>query len=359
MINPSDNTKDLVVTDLEEISFDGRSENYCVCMVDMVDSTQIIAGISNSKKILLYYSIFLNSMASIVRGHHAKVIKNVGDSLVYYFPETSDVNTLSGFKDVFACARTMIGAYNVINAKLEEAKLPPVNYRISADYGKVEIAKSASSMVDDIFGPTVSVCSKINSKASKNGLVIGGDLHRILTKLFPTILGEYFFKEIEGYSSGLRQSYPVYQVTSKIHPVDINPVSWPRKTAIELSSTCPNILIVEDEADLVFTYKTMLSDKGWNIKYFTDSEEALEHCSEIYPYSYVLVILDIRMPKLNGLQLFYKLRSINRDVKIMFMSALDSSGELVSILPDVTDDDIIKKPVMQKELVEAIARRVR
>jgi two-component system, OmpR family, response regulator ChvI len=359
MTNPSDNTKDLVVTDLEEISFDGRSDNYCVCIVDIVDSTQIIAGISNSKKIVLYYSIFLNSMASIARGHHAKIIKNVGDSLVYYFPETSDVNTPLGFENVFGCARTMIGAHKVINAKLQEAKLPPVNYRISADYGKVEIAKSASSVVEDIFGPTVSMCSKINPQASKNGLVIGGDLHRILTKLFPTILREYFFREVEGYSSGLRQSYPVYQVTSKLHPLEINPVSWPRKSAIELSSTCPNIMIVEDEADLIFTYKTMLSGEGWNIKCFTDSEEALEHYGEIYPYSYDLVILDIRMPKLNGLQLFYKLRAINRDVKIMFMSALDSTGELVSILPDVTDEDIIKKPVMQKELVGAIARRVR
>jgi CheY-like chemotaxis protein len=298
-------------------------------------------------------------MASIVRGHHARVIKNVGDSLVYYFPETSDVNTPSGFKNVFECARTMIGAYKVINAKLEEAKLPPVNYRISADYGKVEIAKSASSMADDIFGPTVSMCCKINTKASKNGLVIGGDLYRIITKIFPSILREYFFREMEGYSGGLKQSYPVYQVTSKLDRLEINLVSSPRKSATKLSSTCPNIMIVEDETDLVFTYKTMLSKEGWNIKFFTDSEKALEHCSEIYPYSYDLVILDIRMPKLNGLQLFYKLRSINHDVRIMFMSALDATGELVSILPGITDDDIIKKPIMQKELVEAIAKRVR
>jgi two-component system, OmpR family, response regulator ChvI len=359
MLDPPDNIKDLVVTDVEEISFDSRSENYCVCIVDMVDSTQIIARISNTKKILLYYSIFLNSMASIARGYHAKVIKNVGDSLVYYFPETSDLNVWSGFKNVFECARTMIGAHKVINAKLEEAKLPPVNYRISADYGKVEIAKSVSSMVDDIFGPTVSMCSKINSKASKNGLVIGGDLYRILTKSFPSILRDYFFREIEGYSGGLKQSYPVYQVTSKLEPLEIKLVSSPRKSATELSSNCPNIMVVEDEADLVFTYKTMLSGEGWNVKFFTDSEEALKHYREVYPYSYDLVILDIRMPKLNGLQLFYGLRSINPEVKIMFITALDAIGELASILPSITRDDIIKKPVMQQELVEAIGRKVR
>ena len=65
------------------------------------------------------------------------------------------------------------------------------------------------------------------------------------------------------------------------------------------------------------------------------------------------------MPKLNGLQLFYKLRSINSEVKIMFISALDAVGELASILPGITCDDIIKKPVKQQELVEAIARKLR
>ena len=214
-------------------------------------------------------------------------------------------------------------------------------------------------MVDDIFGPTISMCSKINSKASKNGLVIGGDLYRILTKSFPSMLRDYFFREIEGYSSGLKQSYPVYQVTSKLEPLEIKLVSSPRKSATELSFTCPNIMVVEDEADLVFTYKTMLSEAGWNLKFFTDSEEALKHYREVYPHSYDLVILDIRMPKLNGLQLFYRLRSINPEVKIMFISALDAIGELASILPGITFDDIIKKPVMQQELVEAIARKVR
>jgi hypothetical protein len=59
----------LVLTDMEEISFDSRSENYCVCIVDIVDSTRVTARISDSKKILRYYSIFLNTMAAIARGH--------------------------------------------------------------------------------------------------------------------------------------------------------------------------------------------------------------------------------------------------------------------------------------------------
>ncbi len=50
------------------------------------------------------------------------------------------------------------------------------------------------------------------------------------------------------------------------------------------------------------------------------------------------------MPWLNGLQLYYRIKAINHNVKIIFVTALDAADELVSILPDVTLDFIIKKP---------------
>jgi len=349
----------LIFSDIEEISFQSRSENYCVCIVDIVDSTRITARIPDSRKILRYYSIFLNSMAAIARGYKAKIIKNVGDSLVYYFPETSDVGAWTGFKSVLECAGTMIGAHSVINTKLREADLPEIDYRISADYGRVEIATSASSMAEDMFGPTVSMCAKINTKASTNSLVIGGDLYRIMSTSFPLALRNYCIKETSGYSSGLKQAYPVYQVTVKNEPTLLRVDSSRRVGGREgLSSTCPNILIVEDEGDLAFTYKTILSEEGWNVRFFTDSHEALRHYAEIYPSFYDLVILDIRMPKLNGLQLFFRLRSITSGVKIMFISAIDAREELVSILPGISYQDFIKKPVRKQELVEAICKKL-
>jgi DNA-binding response OmpR family regulator len=42
-----------------------------------------------------------------------------------------------------------------------------------------------------------------------------------------------------------------------------------------------------------------------------------------------MAILDIRMPGLNGLQLYYKLKAINRNIKILFVSALDAVPELI------------------------------
>jgi CheY-like chemotaxis protein len=289
-------------------------------------------------------------LAAIARGYGARIIKNVGDSLIYYFPETSDVSKWSGFKGVLESAITMISAHKIINAKLSEEKLPLVDYRISADYGRVEIAKSSSSMAEDLFGATINMCSKINTKAAPNGVIIGSDLYRVLKRSFPDISDAYSFKEKGEYSSGLNKSYPVYEMKSKLVASLIDPFSSDRSSNM-LSPNCPNIMIVEDQADLAFTYNSILSEEGWKVKFFTDSEEALKHYAEIYPCHYDLVILDIRMPKLNGIQLFYRLKSISSNVKIIFLSALDAAEELGSILPGISHDDIIKKPVLREELV--------
>jgi two-component system, OmpR family, response regulator ChvI len=79
------------------------------------------------------------------------------------------------------------------------------------------------------------------------------------------------------------------------------------------------------------------------------------HFVNVNPSHYNLAILDIRMPGLNGLQLYYKLKAVNRNIKILFVSALDAVPELGSILPDVkTANDIIKKPVALDDLIRAV-----
>jgi two-component system, OmpR family, response regulator ChvI len=82
-------------------------------------------------------------MATIVRNFGGKIIKNAGDALIYYFPDTADSSkTSSAFKDVLECGITMIAAHRAINSRMQSERLPPLNYRISADYGVVAVAKS-------------------------------------------------------------------------------------------------------------------------------------------------------------------------------------------------------------------------
>ena len=208
----------------EEISFLNESDSYCVCVIDMIGSTKVISQISTfPDKIRKYYSIFLNSMSAIIKKHGGIIIKNIGDSLIFYFPKTSDSTNKSAFWNVIDCCVTMMAAYKFVNLEMSKMSLPPVNYRISADYGKAIIAKSASSQTNDLFGPVLDLCSKINSKAPPNGMVIGNDLYQVLKSYLDSSLStssfadDYDFKMIGEYSIiGLKQqSYPLYTVISK------------------------------------------------------------------------------------------------------------------------------------------------
>jgi two-component system, OmpR family, response regulator ChvI len=156
-------------------------------------------------------------MAAIARNFDATIIKNTGDSLIYYFPKTADSShKVTAFKSVFECGLTMIAVNPIVNEKLqkEEEGLPPLSYRISADYGRVEIAKSLTSTREDLFGPTVNLCAKINSKAEPNGMVIGNNLYQVIK---PTFDDDYHFNKIDGYSidDNSDNQYSVYSIVSK------------------------------------------------------------------------------------------------------------------------------------------------
>jgi CheY-like chemotaxis protein/predicted transcriptional regulator len=114
-----------------------------------------------------------------------------------------------------------------------------------------------------------------------------------------------------------------------------------------------NIMIVDDESDVLLTYESFLSYAGFNVSTFVDSYEALRDFAS-KPRLYDLVILDIRMENLNGLQLYQSMKAMNPSSKILFASALDAAKELTSILPDIESQDIIKKPVDRENFIKVI-----
>jgi len=192
----------------ETISFNGKTKNCCVATVDAVNSTNITAALTKENT-CKYYGIFLNAMALIAREYGACVVKNIGDSLLYYFCEERNSNGQS-FTKTLESGMTMIKCSQIINSILLNEGLPSVSYRISADYGTVMLAKSVTSSSDDIFGSTVNICSKINRKAKPNGMVIGNDLYESVKHL-----KSYSFKPIAEQSVGLKLQYPVYSMTQK------------------------------------------------------------------------------------------------------------------------------------------------
>lgn len=117
-----------------------------------------------------------------------------------------------------------------------------------------------------------------------------------------------------------------------------------------------NILLIDDEPDTLFTYESFLSDEGYNVKTFSDPQEALEHFVQLPDPSsyYKLALLDIRMPKLNGLQLFHKMKALSPKIKIMFCSALDVAQEVASVLPDIDHEHFMRKPVEREHFINKI-----
>ena len=109
-------------------------------------------------------------------------------------------------------------ASNTLNARMLSEKLPPINYRISSDYGEVSVARSQSSQSEDLFGTAMNICAKINSKARPNGLVIGETLFNIVKGL-----EEYKFEQSSEKLIGVKGEYRVYHVDQKEKRTVINP----------------------------------------------------------------------------------------------------------------------------------------
>jgi CheY-like chemotaxis protein len=224
----------------------------------------------------------------------------------------------------------------------------------------------------------MNICAKINSMAPVNGMVIGSDLYYITKKFSSSssLFGnsgnnsQYHFKKIGDYSvlASFKYQYPVYSVSvdegteddiscleKQIPKVRRQPSKMEGQADLRLIETreikgntspaATTIMLVDDEEDIILTYKTYLASAGYNVDTFTDPREALMHFGRIDPNTYDLVLMDIRMSGLNGIKLYYGLKAINPKIKILFVSALDAAEEMISILPGIGFDDIIRKPV--------------
>ena len=97
-----------------------------------------------------------------------------------------------------------------------------------------------------------------------------------------------------------------------------------------------NILLIDDDKDIIFTFESILKNKGYNVISYSDSNKALDHLSKLIPYYYDLIVLDIRMPGFNGFQLYKQIKVLNSDTKVLFLSALDVAEEIMIVCPGIT-----------------------
>jgi two-component system, OmpR family, response regulator ChvI len=112
------------------------------------------------------------------------------------------------------------------------------------------------------------------------------------------------------------------------------------------------ILLVDDEHDITYTFSIGLEDNGFAVDTFNDPQEAL---SKYKAGLYDLLLIDIKMPKMNGFELYQQIEKIDNKAKVCFITAFEVYYKsLRELFPTVKVDCYIKKPVTTNELVERI-----
>ena len=199
--------KEEVIKQQEDIllKFSQHTQNDCVGVIDMKDSTKISAKLSDDDVTKLY-EIFLNFMAKIVQKYDGEVVKNIGDALMFRFPNT-DLNDDLAMKNILECCLNMIESRGELKKQLEAEKMPELNYKISISYGSVKVAQSTTSTISDIFGPTVNRCFKINSLCPENSLIIDDNLYKILKNF-----DEYTISQLSETEINKKYGYTIFQV---------------------------------------------------------------------------------------------------------------------------------------------------
>ena len=116
------------------------------------------------------------------------------------------------------------------------------------------------------------------------------------------------------------------------------------------------IMIVDDESDILSVIKRGLESKNdFMVDTFSKADDAIENFQNHPPNYYDLVITDIRMPKVNGFELYRRIKDTNPNMKIAFITAFEINKEEFSkVIPSVDVTHFISKPVSISKLREKI-----
>ena len=234
------------------------------------------------------------------------------------------------------------------------------------DYGVLDLALVGDYSQIDLFGSTLNICSKINSSSLSipNTLIIGENFYRVL-KSFSNIMDNYNFINNGEYNITEYNKYSTYSIkrknivkysnidnSNKNSFADKQLLSFD-KYGVKRKNTNKRIILVDDEADLLFTYKIFLKEI-YDVTSFTEPSIALNYIKELSDFDDLLIILDIRMKNLNGFQLHQQIKSIDPTIKVLFITALDILDELLTIVPGIKNNQILKKPIEKQVFIDTI-----
>jgi DNA-binding response OmpR family regulator len=117
------------------------------------------------------------------------------------------------------------------------------------------------------------------------------------------------------------------------------------------------VLLVDDEPDLNLTLKMTLEENGFKVDSFTDPLSALENFKE-EAGMYELLILDMKMPQMNGFELYRQIKKIDDKVKVCFLTAgeMDYEQFRKELIPALDNNCYIQKPIENEMLIRRLNR---
>ena len=114
------------------------------------------------------------------------------------------------------------------------------------------------------------------------------------------------------------------------------------------------IMIVDDEVDICNLFRDALQVAGYNVRAFTNPTEALEDF-RLHNEEYGVIITDIRMPEMSGIELINRVNQINKNVKVFLMTAFELKNEE---LQELKMNEFLNKPIYTQRLVEMVKRYI-
>ena len=113
-------------------------------------------------------------------------------------------------------------------------------------------------------------------------------------------------------------------------------------------------MIVDDESDVNLLFKMVLEENGFKVDSFTDPLLALQNFKE-QDGMYDMIILDIKMPEMNGFELYRQIKKIDDKAKICFLTAGEMYyGVYTDLFNSLDAKYFIRKPIDNEELVEKV-----
>jgi signal transduction histidine kinase len=151
-------------------------------------------------------------------------------------------------------------------------------------------------------------------------------------------------------------------ITSKNNKLKETETSNLKSSYEQNNNTQKKILIIDDEYDLTMTYKIGLESNGFIADTNNDPIDVL---SEYKPDYYDLVLIDIRMPEMNGLELYNEIKKIDKNANICFITAYDTDNNTLkqidmssSSSKEIENICIIKKPIEIEKLIDLINKKI-